>query len=35
MLFIIEVLAVKYLNNIGEYSHRKVKTTGKMHQRLG
>ena len=33
MLFMIEVLAIKYLNNIVEQSHRKVK--GKMHQRLG
>jgi transposase-like protein len=33
MLFMIEVLAVKYLNNIVEQSHRKVK--GKMHQCLG
>ena len=33
MLFMIEVLAVKYLNNIVEKSHRKVK--GKMHQCLG
>ena len=33
MLFMIEVLAIKYLNNIVEQSHRKVK--GKMHQCLG
>ena len=33
MLLMIEVLAVKYLNNIVEQSHRKVK--GKMHQYLG
>lgn len=33
MQFMIEVLAVKYLNNIVEQSHRKVK--GKMHQCLG
>ena len=33
MLSMIEVLAVKYLNNIVEQSHRKVK--GKMHQCLG
>ena len=33
MLHMIEVLAVKYLNNIVEQSHRKVK--GKMHQCLG
>ena len=33
MLFMIEELAVKYLNNIVEQSHRKVK--GKMHQCLG
>jgi transposase-like protein len=33
MLFMIEVLAVKYLNNMVEQSHRKVK--GKMHQCLG
>ena len=33
MLRMIEVLAVKYLNNIVEQSHRKVK--GKMHQCLG
>ena len=33
MLFIIELLAVKYLNNIVEQSHREVK--GKMHQCLG
>lgn len=33
MLFMIEVLAVKYLNNIVEQSHRKVK--GKMHQCIG
>lgn len=33
MLFMVEVLAVKYLNNIVEQSHRKVK--GKMHQCLG
>ena len=33
MLFMIEVLAVKYLNNIIEKSHRKVKS--KMHQCLG
>ncbi|MCL1127580.1 IS6 family transposase [Shewanella surugensis] len=33
MLLMIEVLAVKYLNNIVEQSHRKVK--GKMHQCLG
>ena len=33
MLFMIEVLAVKYLNNMVEQSHRKVK--GKMHQSLG
>ena len=33
MLCMIEVLAVKYLNNIVEQSHRKVK--GKMHQCLG
>ena len=33
MLFMIEVLAVKYLNNIVEQSHRKMK--GKMHQCLG
>jgi len=33
MLSMIEVLTVKYLNNIVEQSHRKVK--GKMHQCLG
>lgn len=33
MLFMIDVLAVKYFNNIIEQSHRKVK--GKMHQCLG
>ncbi|GIU51924.1 IS6 family transposase [Shewanella sairae] len=33
MLFMIEVLTIKYLNNIVEQSHRKVK--GKMHQYLG
>ena len=33
MLCMIEVLTVKYLNNIVEQSHRKVK--GKMHQCLG
>jgi putative transposase len=33
MLFMIEVLTIKYLNNIVEQSHRKVK--GKMHQCLG
>ncbi len=33
MLLMIEVLAVKYLNNIVEQSHRKVKS--KMHQCLG
>lgn len=33
MLFMIEVLEIKYLNNIVEQSHRKVK--GKMHQCLG
>ncbi|MGL4667266.1 MAG: hypothetical protein ACRCWR_04985, partial [Saezia sp.] len=33
MLFMVEVLAVKYLNNIAEQSHRKVKN--KMHQCLG
>ena len=33
MLFMIEVLDIKYLNNIVEQSHRKVK--GKMHQCLG
>jgi transposase-like protein len=33
MLSIIEVITVKYLNNIVEQSHRKVK--GKMHQCLG
>ena len=33
MLCMIEVLSVKYLNNIVEQSHRKVK--GKMHQCLG
>jgi transposase-like protein len=33
MLNLIEVLQVKYLNNIVEQSHRKVK--GKMHQCLG
>jgi putative transposase len=33
MLLMIEVIAVKYLNNIVEQSHRKVK--GKMHQCLG
>ena len=33
MLCMIDVLAVKYLNNIVEQSHRKVK--GKMHQCLG
>ena len=33
MLFMIEVLAIKYLNNIVEQSHRKVKD--KMHQCLG
>lgn len=33
MLFMIDVLAIKYLNNIVEQSHRKVK--GKMHQCLG
>ena len=33
MLLMIDVLAVKYLNNIVEQSHRKVK--GKMHQCLG
>lgn len=32
MLFMIEVLAVKYLNNIVEQRHRKVK--GKMHQSM-
>ena len=33
MLNLIEVLQVKYLNNLVEQSHRKVK--GKMHQCLG
>ncbi len=33
MLYMVEVLAIKYLNNIVEQSHRKVK--GKMHQCLG
>ncbi|MFT6779968.1 MAG: putative transposase [Paraglaciecola sp.] len=33
MLLMIDVLAVKYLNNIVEQSHRKVK--GQMHQCLG
>jgi len=33
MLCMVEVLKVKYLNNIVEQSHRKVK--GKMHQCLG
>ena len=33
MLSMIEVLTVKYLNNIVEQSHRMVK--GKMHQCLG
>ncbi|WP_259649679.1 IS6 family transposase [Shewanella sp. MBTL60-007] len=33
MQFMIEVLAIKYLNNIVEQSHRRVK--GKMHQCLG
>jgi len=33
MLSMIEVLTVKYLNNIVEQNHRKVK--GKMHQCLG
>ncbi|MGF1759129.1 IS6 family transposase [Photobacterium sagamiensis] len=33
MLYLIEVLQIKYLNNIVEQSHRKVK--GKMHQCLG
>lgn len=33
MQLMIEVLAVKYLNNIVEQSHRKVK--GKIHQCLG
>ncbi|WP_254303984.1 IS6 family transposase [Shewanella sp. VB17] len=33
MLFMIEVLAVKYLNNVVEQSHRKVKE--KVHQCLG
>jgi putative transposase len=33
MLCMIDVLTVKYLNNIVEQSHRKVK--GKMHQCLG
>ena len=33
MLFMMEVLTVKYLNNIVEQRHRKVK--GKMHQCLG
>ncbi len=33
MLFMIEVLAIEYLNNIVEQNHRKVK--GKVHECLG